>query len=120
MQTIRFLKSSELLAELDYKREKTNSLPVIAGFYNHQEKWNRPIFDFSPKDVIGINFSLPIFSSGQRSAAVSQKKLSLDKTTNSKIYFANNTYMQAIQYRNDLSVKLDKYQIQKKNRGSFR
>jgi outer membrane protein len=112
----KILKSSELLAELDYKREKTNSLPVMTGFYNHQEKWNRPIFDFAPKDVVGINFSLPIFSSGQRSAAVFQKKLSFDKATNTKLYFANNTYMQAIQYRNDLQVKFDKYQIQKRNK----
>jgi outer membrane protein len=112
----KILKSSELLAELDYKREKSNSLPVIAGFFNRHEIWNSPIFNFTPKSVFGINMSLPIFSSGQRSSAVFQKKLSLDKATNSKIYFANNTYMQAIQYRNDLSVKLDKYQIQKRNK----
>jgi outer membrane protein TolC len=112
----KILVSSEKLAELDFKREKTNYLPVIAGFYNHQEKWNRPIFDFAPKDVVGINFSLPIFSSGQRSAAVSQKRLAFDKATNSKIYFANNTYMQAVQYRNDLMVRLDRYLTQKKTR----
>lgn len=112
----KILTSSETLAKLDYKREMTNSLPVIAGFYNHQEKWNRPLFDFAPKNVIGINLSLPIFSSGQRSAAVFQKKLAFEKATNTKVYVANSTLMQATQFRNDLRLKLDKYQIQKKSK----
>ena len=112
----KILKSSELLAKLDYKREMTNSLPTISGFYDHQEKWNRPIFDFSPKNVFGINLTLPIFSSGQRSAAVFQKKLALEKATNTKIYAANSTLMQSEQYRNDLKLKLDKYLIQKKSK----
>ncbi len=112
----RILKSTELLAGYDYKREKTNSLPVIAGYFNHEEKWNRPIFDFAPKNVVGINLTLPIFSSGQRSAAVFQKKLALEQATNTKIYAANSTLMQAEQYRNDLKIKLDRYLIQKKSK----
>lgn len=112
----KILTSSELLAKLDYKREMSNSLPVIAGFYNHEEKWNRPAFDFAPRDVFGINLNLPIFSSGQRSAAVFQKKLSLEKASNTKVYIANSTLTQATQYRNDLKLKLEKYQIQKKSK----
>lgn len=111
----KILNTSEQLARLDYKRERTNSLPVIAGFYNHQEKWNRPIFDFSPKDVFGINLSLPIFSSGQRSAAVFQKRLTLEKATNTKLFVANSTLLQATQFKNDLRLKLEKYQVQKKS-----
>jgi outer membrane protein len=112
----KILSSSELLAKLDYKREMSNSLPVIAGFYVHEGKWNRPEFDFAPKDMFGINLTLPIFSSGQRSAAVFQKRLTWDKATNTKNYVANSTLMQAAQYRNDLNLKLDKYQIQKKSK----
>lgn len=112
----KILTSSETLAKLDYKREMTNSLPTITGFYNHEEKWNRPSFDFAPKNVFGINLALPIFSSGQRSAAVFQKRLTLDKATNTKLYVANSTLMQATQYHNDLRLKLDKYQIQKKSK----
>ena len=112
----RILKSTEKLAGFDYKREMSNSLPVIAGYYNHEEKWNRPIFDFAPKNVVGISLTLPIFSSGQRSAAVFQKRLALEQATNTKIYAANSTLMQAEQYRNDLKLKLDKYLIQKKSK----
>lgn len=112
----KLLNTAERLAKLDFRREQTNSLPSIAGFYNHQEKINRPIFDFSPKDVFGVNLTLPIFSSGQRSSAVFQKRLALEKATNTKLYVANSTLMQATQLRNDLQLKLDKYQVQKKSK----
>jgi outer membrane protein TolC len=112
----KLLNTAERLAKLDFRREQTNSLPSIAGFYNHQEKINRPIFDFSPKDVFGVNLTLPIFSSGQRSSAVFQKRLALEKATNTKLYVANSMLMQATQLRNDLQLKLDKYQVQKKSK----
>ena len=111
----KLLTTAELLAKYDYKREITNSLPSVAAFYNHQEKWKTPIFDFAPKNVFGINLSLPIFSSGQRSAMVSQKRMAYEKATNNKLYVGNTLLMQSDQYRNDLRTKLDKFQIQKKS-----
>ncbi len=111
----KLLTTSELLAKYDYQREITNSLPSIAAFYNHQEKWKTPIFDFSPKNVFGINLSLPIFSSGQRNATVSQKRMTYEKATNTKLYVGNTLLMQSDQYLNDLRTKLDKFQIQKKS-----
>jgi len=112
----KMLTTAELLAKYDYKREMTNSLPVIAAFYNHQEKWKTPAFDFTPKDVIGITLSVPIFSSGQRSATVYQKKLAFEKATNNKLYVSNTLLMQSSQLQNDLRTKLEKFQIQKKSK----
>lgn len=112
----KMLTTVELLAKYDYKREITNSLPTIAAFYNHQEKWKSPVFDFAPKDIFGINLSLPIFSSGQRLASVSQKKMALEKATNNKLYAGNTLLMQSSQYQNDLRTKLEKFQIQKKSK----
>ena len=94
----------------------SNSLPVISAYYNHQEKWKTPAFDFAPKDVMGINLSLPIFSSGQRSAMVSQKRMAFEKATNNKLYAGNTLIMQSSQLQNDLRSKLDKFQIQKKSK----
>ena len=108
--------TAELIARYDYKREMTNSLPVISAYYDHQEKWKKPFFDFAPKDMIGINLSLPIFSSGQRSSAVSQKRMALEKATNNKTYANNSLVMQSVQFQNDLKSKLDKFQIQKKSK----
>jgi len=67
------IQTSEKAATLELKLAKTGYLPTIAGFYNHTEKVNAPAFDFAPRDLIGINLSLPIFSSGERMAGVSQK-----------------------------------------------
>ena len=107
--------TAELLAKYDYKREITSSLPVIAAYYNHQEKWKKPAFDFAPKNIFGINVSLPIFSSGQRSSTVSQKKMAFEKATNNKLYAGNTLTMQSVQFQNDLKSKLDKFRIQKKS-----
>jgi outer membrane protein len=112
----KLLTTSELLAKYDLKREITNSLPSISAFYNHQEKWKTPIFDFAPKNVFGINLSLPIFSSGQRNATVAQKRLAYEKASNTKLYIGNTLLMQSSQCQNDLLTKLEKFQIQKKSK----
>ncbi|MCX6238195.1 MAG: TolC family protein [Bacteroidia bacterium] len=112
----KMLTTAELLAKYDYKREMTNSLPTISAYYNRQEKWKKPAFDFAPKDVIGITLSVPIFSSGQRSATVYQKKMAFEKATNNKLYVSNTLFMQSSQCQNDLRTKLEKFQIQKKSK----
>ena len=82
----------------------------------YQDKWKKPFLDFTSKDLIGINLALPIFSSGQRSALVSQKRMALEKATNTRFYTANNLLMAAEQLRSDLKLKSEKYQIQKKSK----
>lgn len=112
----KLLSTNEMLAKFDLKREISNYFPTISAFYNHQEKWKTPIFDFAPKNVFGINLSLPIFSSGQRMAVVSQKQLTFEKATNNRIYVGNTLLMQSSQCQNDLRTKLEKFQIQKKSK----
>lgn len=107
--------TSEKLAKLDYKRELTGFLPTISGFYQHQEKWKSPLFDFAPKDIVGVSLSLPVFSSGERLAKVAQKKLSLEKAQNTRALVSRSLVMQASQYQNDVKLKLEKLQIQKKS-----
>jgi outer membrane protein len=74
------LETQEGLMSLSLKREKWKFLPSIAAFYRHQELTNQPEFNFSPKDVLGVTASLPIFTSGQRLSKVKQAKLELEKT----------------------------------------
>lgn len=112
----KLISTSSKLAELDYKREMSNFLPVIAGFYNHTEKWKSPIFDFAPKDVIGINMSLPIFSSGQRLSVLSQKRLALEKAENNREFVSNSLSMQSNQLKTDVKLKLEKYANQKRTK----
>ncbi|MGE5447362.1 MAG: TolC family protein [Bacteroidales bacterium] len=110
------IQTSEKQATLELKLAQSKYLPNIAGFYRHTEKVNAPAFDFSPKDMLGVSLSLPIFSSGERTAQVSQKRFSLEKARNTRQFVSSNLVMQASQYQNDVKLKLEKYQNQKKSK----
>jgi outer membrane protein TolC len=110
------IQTAEKAAKLELNLAKTGFMPTIAGFYNHNEKLKTPAFDFAPKDLIGVNLSLPIFSSGQRLSVVAQRKMSLEKAQNTTKLVSSSLSMQASQYQNDLKLKLEKYQNQKKSK----
>lgn len=111
----RLINTATNISRLEYQNAVAAYMPVITGFYQHTDKTNKPAFDFSVKDVLGLNLSLPIFSSGQRMAAVSQKKLAISKMENSRKLVYSNLMMQADQYQTDLKLKYEKYEIQKKS-----
>jgi len=75
----KILETGVKLQKLNWDREKTTFLPSIAGFYRHLEQLNAASFNFQPKDVAGINISIPIFSSGMRNMKVQQAKLNFEK-----------------------------------------
>lgn len=110
------IKTSEKAAQLDLKLAKSSFLPTLNGFYNHTEKLKAPLLDFQPKDLIGVNLNVPIFSSGQRSSIVAQKRMSVEKAQNTQKFVSNSLLMQASQYKNDVKLKLEKYQNQKKSK----
>ncbi|MCE1197756.1 MAG: TolC family protein [Marinilabiliales bacterium] len=111
----RLIKTASTASHLEYKNAIAAYMPVISGFYQHSDKTNKPAFDMSVKDVFGINLTLPIFSSGQRLAAVSQKKLAIAKMDNTRKLMFNNLLMQADQVQIDLKLKFEKFEIQKKS-----
>jgi outer membrane protein TolC len=47
---------------------------------------------------------------------VAQMKMSLEKTQNTRKLVSNSLLMQATQYQNDVKLKLEKYQNQKKSK----
>ncbi|MDP4238910.1 MAG: TolC family protein [Bacteroidota bacterium] len=112
----KLMKTMEDLAGLDLKLSKSKFLPTISGFYNHNYQLNSPGFNFVPKDLIGINLSLPIFSSGERLAVVSQKNMALRKARNSREFVSRSLAMEASQCRNDVKLKLERYLNQKKSK----
>jgi outer membrane protein TolC len=65
---------------------------------------------------VGINLTLPIFSSGERLAVVSQKRMSLEKAQNTSKYVSTSLQMQASQYQTDVKLKLERYLNQKKSK----
>jgi len=113
--TYQILSTQVTLADLSLKREKSTYLPSLAAFYRHQEKANKPEFDFNPKDVIGITMNIPIFASGSKMSKVSQRKFELEKAINSKNNVAQGLTLEYANVRNELASALDKYRNDKKN-----
>ena len=105
--------TSKQLAELNVKNGKSGYLPVITGFYTRTQKLNAPAFDFTPKDMFGLNLSLPIFASGQRKALIDQGKLEVEKRENTRKFVSQSLVMQANQFKSDVEIKAEKYKNQK-------
>jgi outer membrane protein len=74
------ISNQEQISALLLKREQSKLLPTISGFYRHEEQTNKPIFNFAVKDFAGVTLSLPIVTSGQRLARLSQAKFDLEKS----------------------------------------
>jgi len=108
-------KSSEHFTKLDMKVSQSAFLPTLSGFYNHNIQSSVAAFNFAPKDIVGINLSFPIFSSGERLAIVAQKRIAYEKAQNTSKLVLNSLMMQASQYQNDVKLKLEKYRNQKKS-----
>jgi outer membrane protein TolC len=108
--------TSKQLAELNVKNEKSSYMPVITGFYNYTYKLNAPAFDFTPKNMFGLNLNLPIFASGQRKALVDQRILEVEKRENTRLFVSSSLIMQANQMKSDVEIKAEKYKNQKQSK----
>ncbi|MCB8995258.1 MAG: TolC family protein [Bacteroidales bacterium] len=82
------------LQAANLRRAKSAFLPSLAGFYQHQEQTNAAAFNFQPKDVLGISLNIPIITSGQRIAKVSEGKLNLEKAELSRDMIEQNLVME--------------------------
>lgn len=109
----KLVETSKQLAELNVKNEKSSYLPVITGFYNRTHKLNAPAFDFTPKNMFGVNLNLPIFASGQRKYLIDQRELEVEKRENTRLFVSQSLIMQANQLKSDVEIKAEKYKNQK-------
>ncbi len=105
----------ETVGTLNLKREKSTYLPSLAAVYSHTEKVNKPAFDFAPTDVFQLTMNIPLFSSGQRIVKVQQRRLELEKITNTKNDVANGLQLQYINARNEMTTAYEKFMNEKKN-----
>lgn len=113
--TYKIMDTQEQFGKLILKKEISNYLPNLAGFYRHTEKVNQPAFDFTPKDIIGLTLNIPILSSGQRVVLVQQRKLELDKISISKQKAIEGVKLDYSNALNDMNSTYEKYQNEKRN-----
>jgi len=80
----RLAENQQEISQLNLKREKSRYLPKISGFYRYTDKTEKATFDFTINHTLGVNLTVPIFSSFQRNAKVQQAKIDLKKARNDK------------------------------------
>jgi outer membrane protein len=109
------LLTSETISKMQLKLAKSAYLPSISAVYRHQEKVNKPAFDFNPTDVLQIGMNIPIFSSGMRNVRVQQRQLEWQKSINTTKDVSNGLQLQYINTLNELTTAYEKYLNDKKN-----
>lgn len=105
------------LMKLNLKLNKAAFLPDVAAFYQHEKNFNDKAISFTPPDLIGFSISVPIFSSGQRLARVSQARISYEKALNSKQQVADGLKVSYAEAKSSYIAATDKYNMAKENLG---
>ncbi|MFZ2339728.1 MAG: TolC family protein [Bacteroidales bacterium] len=103
------------IAKSQVSLQKTNYLPTLTGFYSYTEKLLKPKFDMTPKNVVGLNLSVPIFSSGMRKSKVAQAKINLKMVETNTQLVNQQLTIQEKQLRYNLNNMLEQYENQKTN-----
>ena len=118
----RIVDTQEKLAAIDLKRYRAEYLPTLTAFLSHQQMAMRNDFNFFstdddwyPATMLGFSLSIPVFSSGMRKARISQARINLEKTQNSKKDLANALELQVQQARIDFRTAYQKYLNEKSN-----
>jgi outer membrane protein len=95
--------------------ERAAYLPTVMGFYNYTEKILRPEFDIQPRHVIGLNVTVPIFSSGARRSRVNQARINYRSAENQKDLLSEQLLIQERQLRYNLANAMEQFESQKSN-----
>jgi outer membrane protein len=120
----RLMKSQEDMNLMGLKLEQSRFLPSLNGTFVLQQSAQRDKFNFLsstgswfPTTLVTLNLNIPIFSSGMRSARVSQKKLELQKAELATWQVRQSIELQMQRALADWKTAQDKNQNQKENLG---
>ncbi len=113
--TYQIMLSQEDMGEKNIDMTKWAYAPTVSGFYSYTEKILKTAFDLSPKNMAGVNMSIPIFGGGSKKAQVSQAKIELDKIQRSKTLLEEQLTLQERQLTFEKSNAFENYITQKEN-----
>ena len=105
----------EQLVEKQVKMQQANYLPTLTSFYTRTEKLIKPDFDMSPKNMLGLRLTIPVFSGGARASQVRQARIDLESTRNTKALLMEQLEIQEKQLRFNLNNAQETYTNQVKN-----
>ncbi len=109
------LLTQEKLMKLNLKLQKTNVMPSVAAFYAFHRQLNDKYIDFQPESMVGIQVSMPLFTSGQNYSKIRQAKLSLEKTRLDVQMAADGLQLEFEQARAAYFAAIDKYHAENNN-----
>lgn len=118
----KILQQQETLALMDMRLKKTDYLPTLSAFFSTDFTAQRDELNlFDPDEswyqasLVGLSLSIPIFSSGLRSASVAQKRIAYEQASNSRKFAAEGLKVEFQQAQYDFANALEQYQKEKKN-----
>ncbi len=111
----RLMNMQEKMNEKQVDLQKASYLPTISGYYSFTYKILKPAFDMSPANMVGLQMSIPVFSSGERRSKVRQAKIDLETTKNNKELLEDQLSMQFNQLRFNLISAKESFENQKEN-----
>ena len=113
--TYQMMQTQEEISKKMVGLEQWNYAPTIAGFYNYNAKILTSGFDMNPNHLVGLNMSVPIFSSGMRKARVDQAKIEYNMAQTNKSILEDQLSLQEKQFKYNLQSSLDNFYTQMEN-----
>jgi len=108
--------------ELQFKYEKSKSLPKLSGFINQTYTGNSNDFTFTDSQqkwygssIVGLNLTIPLFSSLGRSAISQKAKISLDQAITQLTETQERIKIEVNAAYNDYQLSIDNYFTEKEN-----
>jgi outer membrane protein len=114
--TYQMMQTQEEISKKLVGLEQWNYAPTIAGFYNYNAKILTSGFDMNPNHLVGLNMSVPIFSSGMRKARVDQAKIDYNMAQTNKSILEDQLTLQEKQLKYNLASSLENFHTQQENR----
>lgn len=114
----KLVEGQEMISSLALKSQKASVLPTLAGFYNYGTNGMGDKLSelrWFPNSVVGVQVSVPIFSSGQRYAQIKKAQINLEKARTTKEMVAEQLLIREKQLRYDLVNANLQYQSQLQN-----
>lgn len=111
VQQTELAQKQKTLAAMDY-------VPSLSAYYKYTAKTyfgQDEGFNSTPPNTVGVTLSVPIWSSGKRAAAITEKRLAYQSAQNSQLDKEDQLQISNYQYRFNLKNAYDKYKVQEEN-----
>ena len=119
---LKIAENNKASKELLVKLEKSNALPTLNAYLNGSYSGFSNNFSFLERgqnwygaSVVGVNLSIPIFSSLGRSAATQRAKINYEKAKDDYIEIEQNLILQLETVKNEYQFAIEDLDIKKKS-----